>query len=69
MIVLGVNKVSNWCQVLSGGRRYTCPIKVIDGELLFRFKKEWHSVVKLASDHAEELIYEGGRLISRPLRK
>ena len=39
MLVLGVNKVLNWCQVLSNGRKYTCPTKVVDGELCFAFKK------------------------------
>lgn len=42
MLVLGVNKILNWCQIVSGGRRYTCPTKEIDGKLLFSFKKAWH---------------------------
>ena len=44
----------------SGGRTYTCPTKLIDGKLFFHFKKEWHSVAEFVSDHAEELVSEGG---------
>ena len=43
MLVLGVNKILKWCQILSGGRRYTCPTKEIDGKLFFAFKS-WHPV-------------------------
>ena len=66
MLVLGVNKILKWCQITSGGRRYTCPTKLVDGELLFKFKKEWHSVAKYAAEHLDELVEEGGKVISRP---
>lgn len=66
MLVLGVNKILHWCQIISGGRRYTCPTKLIDGKLFFHFKKGWHSVAEFISDHAEELVSEGGKVFSRP---
>lgn len=69
MIVLGINKILNWCQITSGGRTYTCPTKLIDGKLVFHFKKEWHSVAEFVSDHAEELVSEGGKIFSRPFKK
>lgn len=65
MLVLGINKILKWCQITTGGRRHTCPIKLEDGELLFHFKIEWHSVAKHVSDHAEELVEEGGKVVSR----
>mgnify|MGYP004464128579 FL=1 len=36
MLVLGVNRILKWCQITTGGRRYTCPTKEINGELFFR---------------------------------
>lgn len=69
MIVLGVNKVLKWCQITAGGRRYTCPTKEINGQLCFIFKKAWHPVADYIFDHAEELVEEGGRIISKPFRK
>ena len=68
-LVLGINKILNWCQITSGGRTYTCPTKLIDGKLVFHFKKEWHSVAEFVSDHAEELVSEGGKIFSRPFKK
>ena len=68
MLVLGINKVLKWCQIISGGRKYTCPTKVIDGELFFYFKKEWHKVAEFASEHLEELVQEGDKLFSRPFK-
>lgn len=69
MIVLGVNDILKWCQVLSGGRRYTCQTKSINGELCFWFKKEWHSVAKHISEYAEVLVNENGRTFSRPFKE
>lgn len=69
MLVLGINKILNWRQITSGGRTYTCPTKLIDGKLFFRFKKEWHSIAGFVSDHAEELVSEGGKIFSRPFKK
>lgn len=69
MLVLGINKILKWCQITTGGRRYTCPIKEVDGELLFAFKNAWHPVRNYVSDHAEELIQEGGKIFSRPFKK
>lgn len=69
MLVLGVNKILKWCQVLSNGRKYTCPTKEVNGELFFHFKNEWHSVAKFISEHADELVNIGGKVISRPFQK
>ncbi|MBR6513306.1 MAG: hypothetical protein IKT46_00590 [Clostridia bacterium] len=66
MLVLGVNKILKWCQVLSGGRRYTCHTKVINGQLCFWFKEAWHSVAEFISENAEELVKEDGKIFSRP---
>jgi len=46
MLVLGVNDILKWCQITTGGRRYTCRTKEINGQLCFLFKKAcipWHS--------------------------
>lgn len=69
MLVLGINRILNWCQITSGGRRYTCPTKLIDGKLFFHFKKEWHCVAEFVYDCTEELVEEGGRVFSRPFKK
>ena len=69
MLVLGINKILNWCQITSGGKRYTCDTKVINGDLYFKFKKEWHKVANFVADNAEELVIEGGKVFSRPFKK
>ena len=70
MIVLGVNKILEWCQVFSNGRRYTCITKEIDGQLFFHFKKAWHPVVSYISDQCMELARDSqGRCCMRPFRK
>ena len=69
MLVLGINKILKWCQITTGGRRYTCPIKEINGTLCFIFKKTWHPVAVFVSEHCEELVQEGGKVLSRPFRK
>ena len=69
MLVLGVNKICNWCQITNGGRRYTCPTKYINGELFFQFKKSWHPIAKFLSDNTHELVEEGGKVFSRSFRK
>ena len=69
MLVLGVNKILKWCQIVSGGRRYTCPTKEIDGQLHFIFKKTWHPVVDFITEHTDEPVQEGGRVFSRPFTK
>ena len=69
MLVLGINKILNWCSITTGARTYTCPTKEINGELFFHFKKAWHPVAQYVSEHAEELIEEGGKVFSRPFKK
>lgn len=68
MLVLGVNKILKWCQITSGGRRYTCPTKIMDGKLFFHFKKAWYPVVDFVSDHTQELVQEGEKVFSRPFK-
>ena len=69
MLVLGINKICKWVQITTGGRRYTCPTKEINGELMFLFKKAWHSVADNVSDHTTELAEEGGRTFLKPFIK
>lgn len=69
MLVLGINRVLNWLQITSGGRSYTCNTKEINGELFFIFKNEWHRVADYLSEHTTELIDEGGKIISRKLKR
>ena len=69
MMVSGLNKIINCCVVISNGARYTCPTKLINGELCFHFKKQWHKVAEYAAEHLEELVQEGGSVFSRPFTK
>ncbi|MDD3193562.1 MAG: hypothetical protein PHE47_06885 [Oscillospiraceae bacterium] len=69
MLVLGINKVLKWVQITTGGRRYTCPTKEINGELFFIFKKDWHKVMDFVSNHTTELVSEGGKVFSRVIKK
>lgn len=68
MYVLGVNSVLKWCQVFSNGRIYTCPTKVMNNQLFFHFKKQWHLVAQYATEHTTELVEEGGKIFSRKYR-
>lgn len=68
MLVLGVNKWHNWCQIIFNGSRYTCPTKIVNGKLHFKFKKIWYPVAEFIADNAEELINEGGKIFSRPFK-
>ena len=69
MLVLGINKILEWCQITSGGRTYTCPTKYIDGKLFFKFKRVWHPVSYYISEHADELVKIGGKVFSRPFKE
>lgn len=69
MLVLGINKILDWCQIVSDGRTYTCPTKEINGQLFFRFKRIWHPIAEFISDNAHELVEEGGKIFSRPFKK
>lgn len=69
MLILGINRILNWLQITSGGRSYTCITKEINGELFFRFKKEWHRVADYLSEYTTELVSEGGKAISRRIKK
>lgn len=54
MTVLGINRILKWVQIASGGRRYTCRTKEINGELFFKFKNEWHKVLDFVSEYTSE---------------
>ena len=69
MLILSINKILNWCQISAGGRSYTCPTKEINGELFFHFKKVWHPVSKYLFESSTELVEEGGKIISRIIKK
>ena len=69
MLVLGINKILKWCQITTGGRTYTCPTKMIDNVLHFKFKDQWHEVAKYVGEHTTELIEEGGKIISKKITK
>jgi hypothetical protein len=69
LLVLDVNKILKWCSITSGGKKYTRPIKEVNGELFFLFKKSWHRVNDFLSDHAEELVQEGAKIFSRAIKK
>ena len=49
MLVLGINKILNWRQITTGWGTYTCPIKEVNGEMFFKFKKIWHPVAEYLS--------------------
>ena len=69
MLVLGINRLLNWVQITAGGRRYTCIMKEINGELFFHFKKDWHRVMDFTYDLTTELLSEGGKIISQKFNK
>lgn len=69
MLILGINHLTNWLQITTENGRYTCPTKTINGELFFRFKKEWHKVIDYVSEYTTELISKNGETISRPFMK
>ena len=69
MLVLMINRLTKWCQITTGGRKYTCSTKEIDGELYFLFKKVWHPVSKYISEHADELTKVDGITILRKYKR
>jgi hypothetical protein len=69
MLVMGINRILKWVQIISGGRSYTCPTKEINGELFFIFKKSWHKVMDFTSEHTTELISVGEKIIDKKLNK
>ena len=68
MSVFGVNKIIRYCQAFSNRRNQPCPAKEINGELCFLFQREWHPISYI-TEHAEELVLEDGKLVTRPPRK
>jgi len=69
MLILGINRILNWVQITTGGRRYTCPMREINGELFFHFKNDWHRVLDFTSDLTTDLISDGGKIISKMISK
>lgn len=68
MVIFGIHRILNWCSVFSNGRTYTCPIKTMNGELYFHFKKQWHKVAEYVSEYTRETIEQGGKIIDRPFK-
>lgn len=64
-----VNKACKWCQIETKTGRYTCPIKPVNEELLFKFEREWHSVAKYAAESAHELAHVGSKLMNMPYKE
>lgn len=50
MIITVINKALKTVQIIAGTGTYTCPTKIINGELFFRFKNEWHEVAKFVTE-------------------
>lgn len=69
MLILGINRILEWVQITTNGRRYTCPMKEINGELFFRFKNQWHKVIDYVSDHTNELVKIGEKVVGRKFTK
>ena len=69
MLVLVINRIMKLVQITTGWGTYTCPTKEINGELFFKFKNGWHKAIGFTSDLTTELISEGGKIISRKIKK
>ena len=41
----------HWVQIYTHGCHYTCPIKEVNGEWLFRFKGDWFKVDDYVDEH------------------
>lgn len=54
MMVSVINHILRCVQIISGGRKYTCPTKEINGELFFIFKNKWHKVIDFTSKFTSE---------------
>lgn len=66
LTILGITDFGNchWVRVLSNGRRYTCPTRIVNGVLQFTFKNQTHNVLDYVSEHTTEFT-EAGRSILR----
>ena len=69
MLILEINQILKWCQITVGGRTYTCPTKMIDNVLHFKFKNQWHKVTEHVGEHTTELVKEGSKIISKKFIK
>ncbi len=49
-IVLLINHAMDIVQITTHGANYTCPTKMINGELHFKFKNSWHSVAAYSNE-------------------
>lgn len=54
MEILSINHILKWVQITSGGKRYTCPTKEVNGVLFFKFKNEWHKVIDFTTELTSE---------------
>ncbi len=67
-LILGVNKILGWVQIVAHGCRYTCPTKEIDGKLCFRFKNSWHVVEDHVGELTTMLVEEEGKVFTKRYR-
>ena len=67
VLILGINRVMKHVQITAGGRRYTCPTKLIGNDLFFKFRKEWHNAFYYTSEYTTEFFEEGGKNFIRKL--
>lgn len=49
--ILVVNNKTEFVQILTHGSKYTCPTKMLDGKLVFRFKDNWLDVDKYCDQY------------------
>lgn len=45
-------------QIITHGASYTCPIKQIEGEWFFKFKRKWHRVSDYSDERTRITIYD-----------
>ena len=67
MIVVGINTICKWCQIIATHGTYTCPIKEVDGEFFFKFKNIWYKVAEYATEQLN--IYSDDNNIIRKIIK
>ena len=53
MLVLSVNKTTEFAQILIYGAKYTCATKEENGRLLFRFKDKWYPLEQFTNEHTK----------------
>lgn len=68
-LILSINKALGWVQITTHGCNYTCPIKEVDGKLLFKFKNAWHIVDDFVGDTTRLVLKGEHGLIEKIYKK